>query len=1234
MGVRSGVILLFALLFLGWYQASAQCAGIMEPGFAFLTSSRGCAPFTVQIETLYLSSTPGTQYFVNWGDGSPEEVYVQVNPTGVVIQHTYPNSPVECGYDVIIDASNACNPRGSVVPIQTQVVVWTNDIISMDPAEYRVCAGYAASVRFTDNSDWNCFPRATRENNEARWIQWIYGTGPLGNQIPGVQVGGVTPGGFPYFNPAPNTNPIYPVLAPGQQSLLIDVPVTTLADIGREFELTLKNWNQCNPYDNNLLDANPFNPVNGDLVNGDNPPQITTGRVVIVPAPVPSFLTRLGNSGGPVQSIFCIGDNIYFDNETPGIAGANFVYNWQFYDNNTGAGAPLGTSSQTNPTFSYPTSGQKLIRLTVRDANAAGNCEVIFESTVTISPSLVAQIQVQDLSGNPIAPDFCQEANTPFTTFNVRLADVSVGIITPETQWRWEFYDETNALVRREPAAGFSNTQLGPFDESYLNPGIYRARLIIRDNVTSCESIDEIQIRVWNKPDPGFTFNEVCEGTETSFTDISTHNSVNGQQMVLWEWDMSYNGVTFTKDPALDNQRNFTHNLGPAGSYDVALRVTTDQGGCSEMIVQTVVVDPLPNAAFISDITSGCSVLRVTFTNNSVGGQPATIDRFIWEVDSGSGFQEDSIQRPTDPGFSNQFIRDFDNFGTVNKDYQIRLRVVTVDGCERIAAPITITVFPGPQSGFISTNYSPFNANCSPQTVNFSVDNSTQALNPSEYRWVVSDVNGVLDDISTGTTPSFSYLFENNTQVIRDFQVTLRATLNTGCFRDSTRTIRIAPIPSSDFISDTLEFDCNHMLMRFEAEQKGLPEYTWVIEVNGVVISSTTSANAILDFDFNRTATQQDVRVTLQTRNFANCQSGVSERLFTVPVFDNITVDFTATPTNQTLPNSTVTITNNTTAGPWQYEWDFGDGTTSSVANPGSHTYATYGTYTILLTVTNNICVQQQSITVTINPIPPILEFTYDPAAGCAPLTVTFTNQSQFADPTTYYWEFGTNEGTSRAINPVYTYTRPGIYSVTLSASNATGETVQITKTAIIEVYESPTALFAIMPQVVFIPGDRLYTSNRSFGASSFIWDFGDGTTSTAFEPIHDYTEEGIYDITLIASNSSGCTDTTTLQSAVRVEKGSQLLIPNAFSPGRSGPGTGDGRNDVFLPLMRGVVEFNMMVFNRWGELLFETNNAEVGWDGYYKGALCQQDVYVYKITAKYENGNSITRTGDIHLIR
>jgi gliding motility-associated-like protein len=424
------------------------------------------------------------------------------------------------------------------------------------------------------------------------------------------------------------------------------------------------------------------------------------------------------------------------------------------------------------------------------------------------------------------------------------------------------------------------------------------------------------------------------------------------------------------------------------------------------------------------------------------------------------------------------------------------------------------------------------------------------------------------------------------------------------------------------------------MRMHFEAQQKGLSEYAWVIEVNGVIIFSQTSASDFLDFDFNRTAVQQDVEVSLQTRNFANCPSTITTQLFSVPVNDNITVSFTATPLNQTLPNSTVTITNNTTPGPWQYDWEFGDGNISTVANPGSHTYGLYGTYTITLTVTNGTCIQTQAITITINPIPPVLDFSYDPASGCTPLTVNFTNLSQFADPGSYFWEFGTNQGTSHAINPSYTYTEPGIYSVTLSATNILGDTVSITKSGIIEVFESPVAQFSIKPVLVYVPGGKVYTNNQSFGAFSYLWDFGDGQTSTDFEPVHTYLTEGTYDIMLAVENSSGCVDTARVQSAVRVEKGAQILLPNAFTPGNDGPGSGDGENDTFLPLMRGVTEFQMMVFNRWGELLFESKSATVGWDGYFQGKLCPQDVYVYKITAKYESGDVVTRVGDIHLIR
>lgn len=1214
----------------------------MEPGFAFLTSSRGCAPFTVNIQTLYLSSVPGTQYFITWGDGTPEQTFTQVNATGVTISHNYPNTSINCGYDVVIDASNACNPRGSVVPINTQVIVWTNDVISINPTVFRVCQGYATDVLFTDDSDWNCFPRATRENGEPRWIQWLYGTGPIGNQISGVQVNSINPGGFPYLNPAPAKNPIYPVTTPGQISLPINVPLTTPADLGKEFVITLKNWNQCNAYDNNLADANPFNPVSGNLINGDNTPQVTTARIVIVPAPQPDFLTRLGGSTGPVQAVFCVGDNIYFDNETPAIAGASFANTWQFYDNPTGVGAPLTTQTNTNPTFAYPTAGQKLIRLSVRDQNAAGNCVAIIEKVITISPSLIAKIQVTDLSNNPITPDFCQNATAPLTLFQARFNDVSVGAITATTQWRWEFYNETNTLIRQEPASGFSSVALGPFDQPFANRGIYRVRLIVRDNVTSCETIDDVQVRVFEKPVPLVTASRVCAGQLTSFAETSTLQSINGESIVLKEWDFDYDGVTFTKDPAFDNQSTFTRALGPAKTYQVALRVTAGQGNCADILIIPVIVDPRPVASFTPDVTSGCSILTVKFTNASVLGQPDVIDRFVWEVDEkqGLGFLPIATQKPTDPGFSATFIHDFKNTTTLNKVFDVRLRVVTANTCETISSAVAITVFPGTQSGFISTNYSPFNDNCSPQTINFAVDSQTQSLNPTEYRWQISDALGLIDDISSGTTPAFKYQFINTTQSIKDFNVRLLTTLASTCYGDSTRTIRMSPVPVSQFVIDTLQVDCKVMRVRVSAIQKGLSEYHWRITENTIPTVDAISSSDQIEHTFNRPSPASPnlpIDFSLDTKNFANCVSGVTSQSIILPKQDNINASFTATPASQSLPGSTVSITNTTNAGPWSYQWDFGDGTTSIDPKVSSHTYGSYGVYTIRLVVTNNVCVETQAQQVEILAIPPLVNFSYNPASGCTPLTVQFTNLSQFADPGTYQWDFG-DQSTSSMINPTHTYYQPGTYSVSLLASNITGQTVNETKQAIIEVFPRPNAGFEIKPKLVYIPGGIMYTNNLSFDASRFSWDFGDGTTSSAFEPEHKYKDEGFYTIKLIAFNNFDCSDSLTLENTVKVQKGGQVLIPNAFSPNLSATGGGggmsDGKNDIFLPLMRGVVEFELMIFNRWGELLFESRDPDKGWDGTYKGKLCQQDVYIYKLAASYGDGERVVRVGDVNLIR
>ncbi|MBS1555831.1 MAG: PKD domain-containing protein [Bacteroidetes bacterium] len=1238
------LLFLWAALQLPVIVAKAQCGGIMEPGFKFLTSSRGCAPFTVNLETLYLKAVPGTVYYIDWADGTPVQVITQTNATGVTISHTYPLASIDCGYDLTIDASNACNPRGSVVPINTQVIVWTNDVVSINPQTFRVCQGFATNLTFTDNSTWNCFPRATRENNEPRWIQWLYGTGPTANQIPGMQVNGVTPGGFPYLNPAPATNPIYPVTAPGQLSLPLNVPATLPADVGREFVVTLKNWNQCNAYDNNLLDLNPFNPVSGNLINGDNLPQVTTARIVIVPSPLPTFVTRLNNATGPVQTTFCIGDRIFFDDNTPAISGASFQYTWRFFDNNTGVGAPLATSTSANPTFTYATGGQKLIRLSVRDGNAAGTCINSVDVIITISPSLIADIRVTDLSNNTLVPDFCQNPSAPLTIFNVRFSDVSVGTPTANTQWRWEFYDQNNVLIRQEPTSGFSSSILGPFDQPYSTRGIYRVRLRVRDNLTACETMDEVQVRVFENPTPSFNASRVCEGLPTVFSENSTLQSINGESIVLREWDFNYNGMTFNKDPAFDNQTSFSRMMGVGGTYQVALRVTTNQNNCSAILVVPVVVDPLPNSSFAPSRVSGCAPLTIVFANNSVTGQPAVIDRFIWEVDArgGLGFQQVGVQRPVDVGFTPSFSYRFTNTTISNKLYDVRLRVITANSCERISAPITITAFPGTVAGFSELNYSPFNDNCSPISVNFRADNQTQSLNPTDYTWTVSDVNGQVAQASTGIDPNFSFIFSNNTTSFKDFSVNLKASLSTGCTGDSTRRIRVSPVPSSLFRVDTLQFDCKLLRVRLTAVQKGLSSYRWQIKENGITMVNQTGAQDNIERTFNRpssSGTAIAVQFLLDTRNFANCASSTTTSNIAIPIQDNINAGFTATPLSQTLPNATITINNTTNSGPWQYVWDFGDGSpTSNNPNISSHTYATYGVYVISLTVTNNVCVERAAQTITILAIPPIVDFSFDPPSGCLPLKVNFTNRSRFADATTYKWDFG-DGNTSTETNPVHVYRKADKFTVTLSASNVTGQIVSQIKQRAIEVFPKPIASFDVKPRVVSIPGGILYTSNRSLDASAFLWDFGDGSTSTEVRPEYRYTQEGLFTIRLIASNAFGCADTTALENVVRTKKNGQVLIPNAFSPNLSGaPGAGgpssDGKNDTFLPLMRGVTDFELLIYNRWGELLFESKEATRGWDGYYNGKLCPQDVYVYKLTAKLEDGETIVRVGDVNLIR
>ncbi len=1252
-------IAIFAFL-VAW-EAGAQCNELRPQRDISFKADQDCAPVDItQFQVTYYFNSPQDptriEILYEWND--PDNTITVVGlGSGLVVGGGNTSFTADATFlytdndECTITPTSYVMIDGVICPSSAQIQTayyWDTDnegngVVEMAPREWEVCFNNPVEdARFLDASEFNCniVIEPDNPNRLARHVQFVYGTNhnpantirdlalndgavqPLTDGAGNLAVSTTrgTPG-MPitaaYFGPVEAIP--FPADGPVSVSFPMSAPANAANLVGNRFEVTLFNWNICNPWN-----GDPVNPNYEDAM-------ITTGYIVIVEAPEPEFHTE--DSDGNVTSSFCIDELISFRNTTDNIN--DYSYTWEFYDDAAGTDL-VHTSTQRHPTYAFSSGGTKLIRLRATNPTAQSPCVEEFTTTVDITPSMVAAIGVTDLNDVPITTIFCQEVEEPLTEFDVRFTDISTGTPTATTERRWEFYNENGALVFESPAGGGYATGIaGPFDRVFINPGAYKVVLLIRDNITGCESSDETEVRVYRKPTADFNATTVCETFGTEVRDVSTTDPIFAEQIISREWDMDYDGVTFDPDPSLNDQESFTYVFPSAGSHRVALRVVTDLGSCASLIEKEVTVHPLPNAAFTADRTSGCSELIVNFTNEAINGQPDDIAQYVWEIDSGSGFQADSTQRPSDPGFGSIYTRVFVNDGNASVDYQMRLRVVTVNGCEQTTPPQTVTVYPAPKAGFVSLNYSPFNSNCSPVPVSFEVDDQTLAMNPTEFIWTISDSQGVISQESSGTDPEYGFEFVNNTEAIQDYFVTLMATLPTGCSGDSTRVIRVNPVPSSDFALDTIAVTCDRIGFRFTAAQQGLKEYDWTVTSNGVTLFSSTTIGHTFDFEVLRSSTvDQVVEVVLATENFANCSSTPTTKTAGVGVSDNINALFGVTPASQQYPSATVELVNLTNAGPWTYHWDFGDQTTSDDPNVASHTYASWGTYTITLTVTSANCTESHSATVEILAPLPELEFTYDPPSGCAPLTVNFTNLSQYTDPGTYVWDFGDGEPTSSAVNPMHVYYDPGVYTVTLTASNSIGQSAQIVKQFIIEVFPTPIAQFNVKPLQVPFPGGVLYTDNQSFGATSYLWDFGDGTTSMLFEPEHIYDVEGVFTITLTATNTEGCSDTRVLEAGVRTIRTGRMLVPNAFSPNLLGPGSSDGQNDVFRPILQGVTEFQMMVFNRWGQLLFETKDPMEGWDGYYQGKLCQQDVYVYKIIATYADGQQVTRVGDIHLMR
>lgn len=267
------------------------------------------------------------------------------------------------------------------------------------------------------------------------------------------------------------------------------------------------------------------------------------------------------------------------------------------------------------------------------------------------------------------------------------------------------------------------------------------------------------------------------------------------------------------------------------------------------------------------------------------------------------------------------------------------------------------------------------------------------------------------------------------------------------------------------------------------------------------------------------------------------------------------------------------------------------------------------GTYTYVWTVSNGTCPSvSDTIDITILPYPNP-GIMANRTEGCAPLEVAFTNVSE---PTgdDCYWEFGDGSFSEECGDLVHTF-GPGTYDITLTVTSE-GCTSSLTLEDLIYVSPVPVADFIPLPTTIDITNTTVDFRNTSINGTTYYWDFGDGSGGSGeFEPSHTYPEviDGVYDVSLIVTNDLGCADT--VYGRVAYQDLLIFYVPNAVTVDNT------GFNDTFKPVFTSRVDpadFHMMIFNRWGEMLFETYDLNEGWDCIYNGVVVQDGVYVWKI--------------------
>jgi len=692
----------------------------------------------------------------------------------------------------------------------------------------------------------------------------------------------------------------------------------------------------------------------------------------------------------------------------------------------------------------------------------------------------------------------------------------------------------------------------------------------------------------------------VCENSSTNFI-------ANGEGYTSLQWQLNTgSGWTDISDDATylgatTQQLSIMNVPVSMNGYRYRLALSTICSTTySNEVVLTVNENPVVDFSGI-DPLAACGGVPLVIDGNPTGGS-GTWSQHRWTGDVGP-LNSYTVQAPT-----------FSSY--INGSYVLNYRVTDSNGCTA-NDDLTVTV-DYPSAEFTQD----VEYGCTPLTVNFSKD----MTGIEEWWWDFGD-GSPLD--SSNENPVHTFV-NNDPGSIEYFIVKLRVRSAGGCFAEQSIMITVYPSIDASFTPST-DVVCSGNSISFTA-LPGATRYFWDYGDGISGYGSNLSTHPYI----NLTTAPVVHTVRLTTTSFYNC---VDTKTFDITVMPTPLPGFTANPVNQVFDpaGNPVQFSNTTNEGAWDWLWRFGDNSTSTEENP-HHNYTDVGTYTVMLIASNEHCSDSVSRDIMVVPPPPVANFDTIPS-GCAPLYIDINNTSLHTEVpgTTYHWDFG-DGSVSTAKNPTYTYFTPGIYRIELVV-NGPGGTSNYSQ--VVEAWPSPKAYFEITPPMVYVNDERVRCFNLSQGASSYLWHFGDGDTSKVKEPYHRYMEEGVYDITLWAYSENGCSDMYKLSPGVTVEPVGEIRFATVFTPNKTGPiertdlPTGGIEIDQFFfpPIRQKVTNYKLQVFNRLGVLIFESHDINIPWNGYYKGNLCQQGVYVWYVEGKYADGQPFKMVGNVTLL-